>query len=124
MIRRLLLALALAAGFGGAAHATCAPLPYDLVAGTTARASQVMADLNALLNCINPSLVTLSGPLGPIGDFTAQTHQNQGGISGGTHNVLWTDANNGVAADYFALQSGDQSLQNRLTVATPQAGDI
>jgi hypothetical protein len=55
------------AAFGGVAMAQtqCPPLPYTLVNGQAADATQVMADLNGLYNCIAvPSSWTLSGPGG------------------------------------------------------------
>lgn len=51
MIRRLGLALALVCA-AGAARATCV-LPFTLLNGTLADATQVMANLNALAACIN-----------------------------------------------------------------------
>ena len=36
-----------------AAEAQCPSLPYTLTNGQTTDATQVMADLNALLNCLN-----------------------------------------------------------------------
>lgn len=124
MIRRLLLALGLAVALPAAAGATCSPLPYGLTEGTTAFASQVMANFNSLLNCVNDSLVTLSGPLGPIGAYVSPIYQNQGTIPTGTHNVVWTDANNVIGASQLTLIAGDQSQVIQVTVGTPQSGDI
>ncbi len=132
MIRRRIMRLSAVLGaflvclslVGGLAEASCPPLPYNMVQGAVIQAQQLQANFNALVNCINNSLVTLSGPLGPIGAFVSPVHQNQGAIPNGTHNVAFTDANVAFGADYLALQTGDQSELHRLTVATPQSGDI
>lgn len=42
--------------------ANCSPHPYTLTNGTTADASQVMADFNNLLNCSNNNLAPITNP--------------------------------------------------------------
>jgi len=49
----------------GAAEAQCPPLPYQLSNGQLADATKVMADLNALFNCIGTNL-QVSGPGGGV----------------------------------------------------------
>jgi hypothetical protein len=66
-------AICLVLGAVNAAQATCPALPYSLTNGLTADATQVMADLDALLNCINtgsnPSIfssIQFTGPGGGV----------------------------------------------------------
>jgi hypothetical protein len=58
-MKRLLLSLAILLGLSGAAEATCT-LPFTLLNGTLADASQVMADFNAVVTCLNAAQV--AGP--------------------------------------------------------------
>ena len=50
--------------FSNAAMATCPSFPYTLTNGTTADATQVMADLNTIGNCINGSTINFTGSVG------------------------------------------------------------
>jgi len=62
---KLLLPLAVLAvtAFCGATQASpCAPYPNNLTNGTTADATQVMADFNSILNCANSSLTPNASP--------------------------------------------------------------
>jgi hypothetical protein len=68
MLRRMLAALvALGLSVGAAAAQVCGALPNNLQNNTTADATQVMANFNALLGCIN-NLLTF--PLAPQGRLT------------------------------------------------------
>src|ERR1700722_169329 len=87
MIRKVLLilcALSLSGQIAKAANCTAYPLPYTLTNGTTADASQVMANFNDLLNCVN-ALSAVTGPassvVGHIATFsnTAGTAIQDGG---------------------------------------------
>ncbi len=63
MIRRLALALFLLfAGGGEGWAANCSSNPFTLTEGTTAFASQVMANFNNLLTCANTVLGKFTGP--------------------------------------------------------------
>jgi hypothetical protein len=63
-MRRLLLALLFALSFAGAGRAsTCPSLPYTLLNGTIADASQVMANFTSLLNCQDTLLAPLASPV-------------------------------------------------------------
>jgi hypothetical protein len=56
------LLLAFAAFAAPASATTCSAFPYTLTDGTTADASQVMADFNNLLNCLNLDVAPLASP--------------------------------------------------------------
>jgi hypothetical protein len=47
---------------------TCPPNPYALTNGTTADATQVMANFNSILSCANNSLAPITSPslTGPV----------------------------------------------------------
>ncbi len=56
----------------GSAHAqSCGPLPNTLTNNTTADATQVMANFNALLNCINTNGTVTAGAAGQVGYYSA-----------------------------------------------------
>ncbi len=70
--RAFVVALALAMGpTGFVAAQTCGSYPYNLAAGNTADASQVMANFNFVLGCFNTALGTL--PATPQGRLTLTT---------------------------------------------------
>lgn len=63
MLRRTLLAALLWLASAGAAFATnCPSYPFTLINGTTADATQVMANFNNVLNCANTILAPLASP--------------------------------------------------------------
>jgi hypothetical protein len=63
MLRRLVLAALLAlAPLAGAEALTCSNYPFTLTNGTLADANQVMANFNAILNCVNTSLAPINNP--------------------------------------------------------------
>lgn len=78
--------------------ANCSPLPYTLTNGTTADASQVMADFNDLLGCSNSSLAHNGANLDitSLGALTTPITILQGG----------TGNNTGNAATATKLQTG------------------
>ncbi len=95
MIRRLLLALGLCLA-AGAANATCV-LPFTLVSGTLADASQVMANYNALNACINALPSTDFTTTGIIS--TSNTTQSTNNITG----ALVVAGGAGFGKDIFTL---------------------
>ncbi|MDR6872187.1 hypothetical protein J2Y55_003203 [Bosea sp. BE125] len=94
LMRKLIVAAILALGMNHAALAqTCPSSPYTLTNGTNADASQVMANFNNLLNCINsqPGLV-----FAPAGRLT---------LSIGT--PVLTSAVNGGGTVYYTPYTGN-----------------
>lgn len=88
--------------------AIIAPLPFTLTNGTTADATQVMADLNAIANAVNSNaahnganndITSLSGLTTPIAPSQGGTAEYAGGVSTGSANaqVISTLPNNFVA---------------------------
>ena len=76
MIRKILALAVMLSFFASAAVAqTCSTLPNNLTNGTTADATQVMANFNSILTCANTNLAPLANP-----HFT-------GGVGIGTTNV-------------------------------------
>lgn len=62
-MKKIFLALALLIGLSPAAHAqVCSTYPFTLTNGTTADANQVMANFNAIRNCVNSQTTTYVGP--------------------------------------------------------------
>jgi len=68
-INRMLMALGLLLAASAAQAQNCAPNPYSLTNGAAADATQVMANFNNLLNCVNTimSAAGLQGAIGGVG---------------------------------------------------------
>jgi hypothetical protein len=62
-MKALLAALVLLLAPVAALAATCPTYPYTLTNGTTADADQVMANFNAILNCVNNNVPILTTPI-------------------------------------------------------------
>ena len=116
MLRKFLLALALAPLSAGTAHATtCPAYTYTLTNGTTADASQVMGNFNTILTCANSSLaplaspsftgnVAMSGALTVTGAFTTSSTAFVTGFGGTGHGygaVFWQSSDTAPAPIVF-----------------------
>ena len=102
----------------GAARAQCPTLPYTLPNGQTADATQVMADLDALLNCINNASFLL-GPVPSI-QFTGPgggviTMQNP---SAATDYNLNLPATAGTAGQFRTSGGGGSTPETWTTLPT------
>jgi hypothetical protein len=97
MIRKLLMilvALGLSVEAAVAANCTAYPLPYNLTNGQTADASQVMADLNNIVNCVN-GLSAVTGPASSVTGHLAT-------FADGTGKVVQDGGPFSVSAQYLA----------------------
>lgn len=81
-----LLAVAVSLFAAPAMAANCPSLPYTLTNGTTADATQVMADLNTLLNCANNSLARagVNNDISQLAGLTTPLSVAQGGTGNTT----------------------------------------
>lgn len=103
-------------GSSSAWSQTCASYPYTLANGTTADASQVMANFSAIQNCANTSLAPLASP-----SFSTSTKITNDGNSAYVqllsyrntvnHGSLLADSARGSAAAPLALANGDTVLE-------------
>lgn len=105
-MRKILLALLLALLSGQALAQGCPTLPYTITNGTVADATQVMGNLNALLNCLNTgAFIEAPGPneqfTGPGGGII--TMQNPSATANYNYNLPVTP---GTAGQFEASGGG------------------
>jgi hypothetical protein len=129
----LMFALACAAVAPQARAANCASLPYALTNGTTADATQVMANFNSLQTCANGQLAhnganaditalsALSTPItvlqGGTGSSTAAgARTNLGGTATGV--AVFTAASQAAARSALALDTADSPTFAAVTATT------
>lgn len=110
-MKKLLLALFLLLPFTAQAQ-ICGSVPFTLQAGQTAVASQVMANFNAILNCVNANAATngansditsLSGLTTPLSAAQGGTNNYYGSSVTGTANALSITT---VVPNAFTLVAG------------------
>jgi hypothetical protein len=129
-----LLALSLSGYVAKAANCTGYPLPYTLTNGTTADASQVMANFNDIINCVN-ALSAVTGPASSVAGHLATFADTTGKVlqDGGAFAVAAQQLANSAAAFGVNMLNGTivpSNASNALTFtiqtlagATPSASD-
>jgi hypothetical protein len=137
MIRKMLLilfALSLSGQVAKAANCTGYPLPYMLSNGTTADASQVMANFNEIINCVN-ALSAVTGPASSVVGHLATFANTSGTVlqDGGAFSVAAQQLANSAAAFGVNMLNGTivpSNASNALTFTiqtlagnTPSATD-
>jgi hypothetical protein len=136
MLRRVLIGLLFSCAIvGGASAQGCGPLPDTLTNGQAADASQVMANFNTILNCINGS----AGTSVAVGTTTITSPIGNGPLtsnSGVLGNVTWgqlpgtstnDSANTGNVGEYITATGSGVALtanvSNNVTSISLTAGD-
>lgn len=121
-------------GVAQAANCTAYPLPYTLANGQTADASQVMANLNNIINCVN-ALNAATGPVSSVAghiatfaDSTGKVLQDGGAFVVGTKNLASATAAYGMNMLNGTLVVSNAANALTFTVqtlagATPSAND-
>jgi hypothetical protein len=137
MIRKMLLilfALSLSGQVAKAANCAGYPLPYMLSNGTTADASQVMANFNEIINCVN-ALSAVTGPASSVVGHLATFANTSGTVlqDGGAFSVAAQQLANSAAAFGVNMLNGTivpSNASNALTFTiqtlagnTPSATD-
>jgi hypothetical protein len=137
MIRKMLLilfAISLSGKIAMAANCTSYPLPYSLTNGQTADASQVMANFNDVVNCVN-GLSAVTGPASSVAGHLATFTDTTGKViqDGGAFSVAAQQLANSAAAFGVNILNGTivpSNASNALTFtiqtlagATPSAAD-